>query len=207
MTSSTPRTARSGPRERLGVYAAAAVIGVLSLLLEMGGEPLRLAARYERAGLAEGELWRLFSAHLVHLGPSHMLMNVLALAVLAYVLAPRLTALDWVGTAIVAALTIDAGLYWLSPAVAWYVGLSGVLHGFWASGCVYAWLRLQPEALPLTALIVVKLAWESLAGPVPLTGAIAGGPVVAAAHLYGAVGGVLWSLSASAVRRRLGLPL
>jgi rhomboid family GlyGly-CTERM serine protease len=178
-----------------------------ALLLAAGGDPVRMAGRYERSALAAGELWRLLSAHLVHLGLSHTIMNVVALGVLAFILAGLLSFRDWFGAGVMAALAVDAGLYWLDPSVEWYVGLSGVLHGFWACGCMYAWLRRRPEALPLTALIIVKLTWESLAGPVPLSGTIAAGPVVEVAHLYGAIGGLVWALGATAIRRGVGRSL
>jgi rhomboid family GlyGly-CTERM serine protease len=186
---------------------APGAIGALAALLEAGAEPVRLASRYERTALAGGEFWRLLSAHLVHLGPSHMVMNVVALGVLALIFASLLRALDWFGVAVLAALAIDAGLYWLEPAVDWYVGLSGVLHGFWAAACVYAWSLRRAEALPITALMVIKLGFESWVGPVPLTGSIAAGPVVTAAHLYGAIGGIAWSAGMLVVRRCRGRPL
>ena len=70
----------------------------LALLLPtLGGEAARLALRYDRAALAAGELWRLFTAHVVHLNLRHALVNILGLALLwepfarDYSATPRLT--------------------------------------------------------------------------------------------------------------------
>jgi rhomboid family GlyGly-CTERM serine protease len=179
---------------------APGAVGGVALLLEVGGEPLRMALRYEREGIASGEIWRLVTGHLVHLGPTHAAMNVAALGVMAAVFTRFLTTWDWVVAMLVAALAIDAGLYALSPAVAWYVGLSGVLHGCWAAACVRAFAERPAEAWALTALILGKLAYETVSGPLTLTGTVAGGPVVAVAHAYGAVGGALAMALVAAIR-------
>lgn len=183
-------------------FLAPAVIAGLAALAELGGEPLRLALRYERDGLAGGELWRLVTGHLVHLGPSHMAMNVIALGVLAWVFARLLSDIDWWAGCLTAALAIDAGLYLVSTDVAWYVGLSGVLHGVWATGCIRAWRQQRSQAIAFAALIGIKLAYEAWQGPVPLTHAVAAGPVVAIAHAYGAAGGLLYGFTSIAIRSR-----
>jgi len=197
-SSNRTESAAAGP---LRAYAAPAAIGALAALTELGGEPLRQLFRYDRAAVAGGELWRLLTGHLEHLGPSHMVMNVIALSVLAFVLGPLLKPRDWIAVSLSSALAIDAGLYWLNPSIAWYVGLSGVLHGYWAAASVNGLIRRRPEALALTALILVKLGYETFVGSVPLTGEIAAGPVVTEAHAFGAAGGALWPLAVLAIRR------
>jgi hypothetical protein len=113
-----------------------------------------------------------------------------------------LRTLDWLWLILISALTIDAGLYWVSADVVWYVGLSGVLHGIWAGAGVSAWHIDPRQAAVLTALIVAKLAYETLVGAVPLTGTVAAGPVIAVAHAYGAMGGASFGLAALAIRSR-----
>ena len=181
---------------------AAAAIALLASAAEIGGEPARLALRYQRLPLEQGEIWRLLSAHIVHLGASHLLMNLAALAALAWLLAPLLGPLSWLGVLLSSALAIDAGLYWLSPEVDWYVGLSGVLHGAWAGACVLAWPERRREAYLLSLLLALKLGYEAIIGPTEITAAIAAGPVVAVAHAYGAAGGVVWGLLLLAIRWR-----
>lgn len=187
-------------------FLAPGAIGALAALVETGAEPLRLVLRYERDGLSAGELWRLVTGHLVHLGPSHMAMNVLALGALAFIFQRLLSDRDWWLGCLAAALAIDAGLYFGSTTVQWYVGLSGVLHGVWAVAAVRAWQERRAEALAFTLLLAIKLGYEAIVGPVPLTGAVAAGPVVAVAHAYGAGGGAAYALASLAVRTR-GRPL
>ena len=137
----------------------------------------------------------------MHLGPSHMAMNVIALAVLVLIVGRLFKPMDWLWVCLISALAIDAGLFWRSTEVAWYVGLSGVLHGCWAAASIRAWVHRRKDAAALSALIVIKLGYEAWLGPVPITGEVAAGPVVAVAHAYGAVGGTVWALASFAIRK------
>lgn len=179
---------------------APAVIAILAAVAEAGGEPARLWLRYQREAIGDGEFWRLISGHLVHLGPSHMAMNVVALGVLALIFRSILRPLDWLWACLAAACAIDAGLYWLGPEIEWYVGLSGVLHGLWAAAAVLAWQSDRRRSLVLLALIALKLGIEAVQGPLSITSEVASGPVIAVAHAYGAAGGAFWALFAFAIR-------
>jgi len=175
-------------------------IALVALLADFGGEGLRLALRYERDAVAAGEVWRLLTGHVVHLGHSHMLLDVVALAVLSLLLAPYMRTRDWLLSTLCGTLSIDAGLFFLDPSIQWYVGLSGWLHAYWATGALNAVSRGQYYAIPLLLLLIAKLVYEGLLGPLALTGDLAGGPVISEAHLYGAVGGVIAWLAGIAIR-------
>jgi rhomboid family GlyGly-CTERM serine protease len=185
-------------RERLeslncdGPYGLALLLVCLALLvLALTGEGGRLALRYERAALAAGQFWRLASAHLVHLGLRHALVNVLGLALLWMLFARDYSPRQWLLIVLAAVLAIDAGLWLLDSTVRWYVGSSGVLHGILAAGAL-AWVRRgQKEGWLLVLLLAGKLAYEHWAGPLPFSGDIA---VVTSAHLFGVVGGALAAL-------------
>jgi membrane associated rhomboid family serine protease len=97
---------------------------------------------------------------------------------------------------------IDAGLWFVNPELQWYVGLSGLLHGILAAGIVVSLQKPQLELLALGLLLVAKLGWEQLYGPLPGSESSSGGPVVVAAHLYGAAGGGLAGLLALVIRVR-----
>lgn len=179
-----------------------AVLLVVCALLAAGGDELRQLGRYERAGLESGEYWRLVSGQLVHLGLGHLWPNLAALAIIGVLLDEVFTAGDWWRTALASAAAIDLGLYFLEPDVLWYVGLSGVLHGFVAAGALAFIVRRQVIGAVLGAGLVAKLLYEQLVGPVPFTAESVGGPVVVAAHLYGALGAFLAAAATLVVRRR-----
>ena len=183
-------------------YAVVVAIASFAALAELWGDAGRMALRYDREAIAAGEFWRLITGHLVHLGPSHFAMNVLALAILAVVLPALATWRQWLLVFLSSALLIDLGLFVFHPAVEWYVGLSGVLHGFWTGGVLLALHARRFEAIPLAVLLLLKLGYEFALGPIPLSGEVAAGPVVSVAHAWGAVGGAVVALASIAVRRR-----
>lgn len=190
MTQNTPFI-RGQDRAGLAAVTLILLAGIVILAL---GDEARVLLRYDRQGIQEGEFWRLATAHLAHLGLSHGIMNLLALAVLAALFGDLLRARSWLLGGAVSALTIDIGLWWLEPQVRWYVGLSGVLHGLIVLGGVAMWLNAERLGLGLLLGVVAKLAWEQFMGPLPFTEAAAGGPVLVASHLYGAGGGLLVAL-------------
>lgn len=177
-------------------------IAACCLVLQAGGDAVRLWGRYDRALIGEGEWWRLVTGHLVHLGWRHLWPNVVALLIIGSLFERVLTPLEWLAAAGLAALGIDLGLYVLNADVQWYVGLSGVLHGLVACGAL---LLLRSGSRVGGALVIglaVKLAFEQWFGPVPLTQANAGGPVIVAAHLYGSAAGAIAAAGIAVVRPR-----
>ena len=170
-----------------------ALLCVLALLAlpATGGEAWRAAWRYERTALAAGEWWRLFSAHFVHLDARHLVFNLAGLALLWVLFARSWRPLQWLPIALLSVLGIDAGLWWLSPRVVWYVGASGVLHGLWAAGAAGEWRRRAPLYWLPALLLAVKLLVEQWRGASVVAGDM---PVVLMAHVYGAAGGLVWPL-------------
>ncbi len=173
----------------------ALVLTGLCLALQAGGESAQELFQFQREGLAQGQLWRLFTGHFIHLGWPHALMNLAALGLLVYLLAEGLEAASLLGLIVASSLAVDAGLWFLQPELEWYVGLSGVLHGLFAGLLLLQWFCRRERYLWLILLLSVKLGWEGMTGPLPMTADLAGGPVVAVAHLYGALGGVLGAIS------------
>jgi rhomboid family GlyGly-CTERM serine protease len=188
-------------RRLRGGWAIFVILGACAVLAA-GGDELREVGRYERHAVESGEYWRLLTAHLVHLGWGHLWPNLAALAVVGALFADVFRNADWWRASIASAAAIDAGLYLLDPAVLWYVGLSGVLHGLVAAGAFALLLRREVVGLVLAMGLGAKLLFEQLVGPVPFTAESVGGPVVVAAHLYGAAGGLAAEVAAHIVRRR-----
>ena len=175
---------------------------VVCALLALGGDELRNLGRYERQAIEGGEYWRLVSGHLVHLGLGHLWPNLAAAAILGLLFEGVFRNADWVRVGVASAAAIDLGLYALEPQVLWYVGLSGVLHGYVAAGALALLVRRDKLGVVLAIGVAAKVIFEQVAGPVPFTAESVGGPVVVAAHLYGVIGGSVAEVAAQVARRR-----
>ncbi len=164
---------------------------VLLLIIQSGGATAQLALRYDRAALAAGQWWRLLSAHAIHLGYEHALLDEAGLALMWALFAREYSVRGWLLILGLSVVGVDAGLWLLSSTTQWYVGSSGVLHGVLAAGTCAHLRRRQPDGWILALFLVGKLVYEQSAGALPLT---AGGAVIVDAHLYGAVAGALAAL-------------
>jgi rhomboid family GlyGly-CTERM serine protease len=175
--------------EQCWLFPGALIIAASVLLLT--GEFGREWFRFEREPLADLELWRLVSGHLVHLGTSHFMLNVAGLILVWILVGQAFAFRDWLTVTMSSIVAIDIGLWLLSPALQWYVGLSGVLHGLLAAGVVAGLKTRSIDAIFLGIALLGKLAYEQFAGPLPGSQAAAGDTVVVDAHLYGAIGGAI----------------
>ena len=180
----------------------AALIGVVALLLALSatGAWGRQYLQYQRDALAHYQWWRLISAHLVHLGWRHALLNCGGLAALWVLFAREFPARRWLWIVLLAAAAIDAGLWFLQPAVDWYVGASGVLHGIWAAGACAMYRRGEALGAGLLLLLIVKLVYEQQSGASLFEGDL---PLVPAAHLLGALGGLVGAVLPRAAAKPL----
>jgi rhomboid family GlyGly-CTERM serine protease len=172
----------------------------LIVALAATGEWGRALLAYDRGALARYQWWRLLSAHLVHLSWRHALLNCAGLGVLWALFAREFAARRWLWIVTLAALVIDLGLWFLHPSVDWYVGASGVLHGAWAAGAYAAYRRGDGTGAVTMLLLVIKLVYEQQSGSSVFEHDL---PLVPAAHLLGALGGLCGAL----VPRRPAKPL
>lgn len=198
-----------------------AAIAATCIMLLLWPEAL-VSLRWQREALDAGESWRVISAHFVHMSLLHALLNLAGLALVFELLGVSAHPAEAVLVMLISALAIIGGLALLNPAIHWYAGLSGVVHGLWAGlallglpGC--RWRPGSPQsatALSFAALAVLalKLSGLPLALPLPLPGlALASGlPVVPESHLYGAIGGAAAALmliagGRQAMRMKCGL--
>jgi rhomboid family GlyGly-CTERM serine protease len=171
-----------------GKYGVGLLLACALLLLpELGGDVGRALLRYDRAGLAAGQWWRLLTGHIVHLDLEHAGLNSLGLVLMWALFARDYSPRQWILIVLATLATIDAGLWLRDSTVAWYVGSSGALHGVMAAGTLAHLRRRDLDGWILAAFIVVKLSFEQRAGALPFADSGAG--VVVDAHLYGALGG------------------
>jgi len=180
-----------GLHKVIGHWQVALVVALVCVFAAAFGDDAREFLRYDRAAIADGEYWRLLSGHFVHLGYSHLALNLVGL-LLVWLLVGRLYSTQrWLFVTVISIVVMDAGFWFLDADLRWYVGLSGLLHGLLLAGAIAGVRSLPAESLVICAVVVAKLAYEQIAGPLPGSESVAGGEVVVNSHLYGAVGGAL----------------
>ena len=179
--------------------ALCAGLGTACVLAEASGRSWLLAWH---AGLWTAHPWMLWSASLVHLGDWHLLGNLAALAVLA-VLGAHLRA-DGRDT-LAALLAWPAGNAALAlwPSIEAYSGLSGLLCALLAVLVVRAAStpRQPLEALLLGTVLAFKLLIEQGWVHPIVYDPQWGFNVVLAAHLAGAITGLMFAGALRVVRR------
>jgi rhomboid family GlyGly-CTERM serine protease len=178
------------------LYSAALPLGLclIGVICELFAPATTTALRYERSAIQGGEVWRLLTGNLVHLGWEHLLLNLTGLLLIWLLFGRLLSTGQWLIVTVISCLAVGLGLLVFDPELDWYVGLSGMLHGLFVTGLVINLRQgYRLEWLLLLAL-VTKLVWEQFHGAMPGSAEIAGGAVIVEAHLYGAVSGIATGL-------------
>ena len=176
---------------QLRPYYLPIIITVCVTLVAAGGSELAELFRLDRETTLHGEVWRIFSGHFVHLSWSHTGLNIAGLALIWALVGSAFSDRQWLIIIAGAALGIALGLLAFNPQLDWYVGFSGVLHGMLMAGVISEIHCGRRSSYALLILLVVKLLWEQIAGPLPGSEATAGGVVIVDAHLYGGVCGLI----------------
>jgi len=188
----------TAPTHLLGIAA----VTTAALAAQLVGQSAAEWLRYDREAILHGQLWRLLTGHLVHLGWAHLILNVGGLLLLR-------VGFGGVGKSLLRellclvclALGVSLGLLLGNPDLLWYVGLSGVLHGLAVLIAVQMWRRSERAGLVLLLGLVVKVGWEQAFGGASLTGVDIGGAVIFDAHLYGVISAGIILLTGYVFRR------
>lgn len=169
-------------------------IGGVCLLLACVGEPLGASLAWERAGILHGELWRLWSGHLVHYSISHAAADTLVLLAMGLYAEPLVGSRRFGLLLAGAATLLSLGLLVLAPSLNEYRGASGLAALTAVLGGVLAWRR-HPASRPMLGCAALAMAaktlWEAFAHTAAFVDLPAGVAVAWQVHLLGALLGVV----------------
>jgi rhomboid family GlyGly-CTERM serine protease len=166
------------------------ILATLMVLFAILPDSWQQVLRYNRADISNSQYWRLFTGHLLHSNNWHLLMNLagLLLAMLlhgSYYRGKMLT-LQW----LLCGLAISLALYYYSPEIHIYVGLSGLLHAMLTLGALKdIQLKLSTGWLLLAGL-TGKVGWEQWQGPDAELAELINASIAIDAHLYGVCSGL-----------------
>lgn len=149
---------------------------------------------YQRTAITNGEYWRLFSGHFFHTNLNHFLLNCAGLFLLWSLHGQYFNWRSYSLLFLFSALSISIGIYFFTPELTQYVGLSGVLHGFFIVG---AWQDIRHKfnsGYLLLAAIIIKITHEQLYGASAEISSFINANVAIDAHLWGAIAGTAFFL-------------
>lgn len=172
----------------------AACLIIISLLVGAFGEQGRDGFKYDRLAIEAGEYWRFVTAHIVHLGKSHLHLNMLGFVLIWLLVGRNYSVPEWMFVTFMSVLLQSLGFWFLDTNMLSYVGMSGLLHAYMIAGAAKGFKTLRTESSLLCGLVVLKLIYEQFSGPLPGSESMSGGSVVVNAHLYGALSGALAAL-------------
>ena len=170
-----------------------------------------LAARleYNRAAIAAGEIWRLFSGHWVHYGFDHFFWDVLAFGFLGAA-CERRSRPRFLVSVIASALAISLSVWFGLSGMSAYRGLSGIDSALVVLLFMELWSEAgrsgQPKQIVIPAACLIafvgKVTYELATGDTIFVKSLGSGMVgVPLAHVAGAAVGFLVGLGTPGTRR------
>lgn len=172
-------------------YLPYLLLSIVATALYWSPKTVHIALEYNRLALSQGEVWRLFSGHLLHSNVYHLLMNLAGLFIIALLHAPLAKRLAFGWQLLILSFTTSIGLWFFASQISLYVGLSGVLHGILCFGAVLDIRQGYRSGLLILIGVAIKLGLEQHYGPSAELAAKIAAEVAIDAHLYGAISGVL----------------
>ena len=159
----------------------ATTLGLLVTTQLIGEEYLR----FQQDWVTTGQVWRLVTAHWVHVGWVHLLLNIVGLAICVLLARPNWSLKRWWIQCLCMALGISLLVTLHNPDVHWYVGFSGVLFGLYFLAAHDLYARDRFIALLMGGAIVVKVILEQYTSYDLTSSELIGAPVITDAHKYG----------------------
>lgn len=163
--------------------------GLACLVLAALPEGAQVWLAWQRDAITQGEIWRLWTAHLLHFGALHAMAGVIALLLFGFVLHHEERA-SWLVCLAVVAPLLSAALLLVAPGLGDYRGASGLI------AASLAWLLMHRAAggsrgaLIAAAVLIVVISAESLGFALPASTLPDGINTVWQAHALGALLGL-----------------
>lgn len=170
-----------------------AIIALLAMLAYFFNGAVSELFVYQYQLISQGELWRTFTGHFFHTNGIHLLLNLAALALLWALHGHFYNLKNYSLLFITSALICSAGMFYFSPEIRQYVGLSGVLHGIFVFGAIMDIRHKDKTGYLLFVGVWLKIAHEQFYGASEQVSTLINANVAIDAHLWGAVGGLLFS--------------
>ncbi len=170
------------------------IVAVIAVMAYLFDNELADFFVYNRQLISQGEFWRIFTGHFFHTNGYHLLLNLAALILLWALHGQFYTLKNYSLLFITSILVCSAGLYFLSTDIRQYVGLSGVLHGIFVFGALMDIRHHDKTGYLLFTGVWLKIGHEQFYGASEDVSTLINASVAIDAHLWGAIGGLMFSV-------------
>ena len=159
---------------------------------------------YQRSLIEQGEYWRFITGHFVHVGPEHLVVNLLGAVFILMLNWRWMASRSGLAATLFLAIWVSTGLWFLNPEVKGYSGFSGILYGLFVIAVITQRLYTPFWKTGLVTLACLKVFLEQASlFETREIGLNVGAPVVYDAHLYGLMGGLMSVLAMTLSTRLL----
>ena len=148
------------PQKVADLILAAAFLSVVCFALP----PAASLLEFNRAALAQGQLWRVFTGHLVHWSMEHALwdgVTLVALTIFSARLLPSSARIPLVESILISSVVVSATVFLLTPEFHSYRGLSGLcvaqFTALATAGLRHGQSTQDRKAIALFALLLASL--------------------------------------------------
>lgn len=172
--------------------ALAAYILLISACLLLQANHALDWASLSLISIQNGEYWRLFTAHLIHLDWEHFAMNIIGMGLCILAFQSHLPAKHWLLSFVFIALFSSLCLLASYDPYKRYMGFSDVLHGWILLGALSIAREEFKLSLAIFVLFWIKILEENLGLQFFTSGNLDSTHIATESHLYGAIGGMLY---------------
>lgn len=146
---------------------------------------------FDRQQVLSGEIWRIWTSHLVHSNSYHFLLNIVAAIIIYFTFFTKIKLGELLLSSYVFAALISITLLCIYPGLDWYNGLSGLLHALVAYFCVR--LAREEDKIFWAGLVIVwvKVLIEAIRADSGYEGLVGDMAIITEAHLIGAFFGTV----------------
>ncbi len=169
-------------------------MAVIVTALWLMGESATNMLNYHRSAIADGQIWRLLTGHLIHSNLWHLLLNLASLLMIGWLFSQHLTYKIWIIIFTLSALMISFAYYFTAPQFEYYVGLSAILYAVIIIGALLD-IKHQPMIAGLILLVVTgRVIWQQIYGTADDLEQLIEQRVAVESHLFGIITGYFQGL-------------
>ena len=146
---------------------------------------------FDRMQIEQFQWWRLLTANLLHTNANHLLLNLIAVALLWALHGQYFRLGQYTLMFFILCISTTLLIYGFAKQLQWYVGLSGVLHGVFLIGAYFDIKQGMKTGWLLLVGVLIKVGHEQIFGASQDIADLINATVAIDAHLFGTISGLM----------------